>query len=133
MLAIARCIPIHIILRAITVLEAESLRLLLLVPDQQLAVASNELAGRVPSTVSDAEASGAIVVLQRAPNDAGCHLPFDGAALLLALGPMKRSELAARLYVKSGPDAGASTRRSLTTRSRASCSSSRGPHTARAQ
>ncbi len=94
-------LPIHDILRAITPVESELLRLLLLVPDQQLRVVDELGPDRLPSTV--ARELFRAIVLQRAPDDAGVHPPFDGAALLLAVDD-ETAALARALYAKAGPD-----------------------------
>lgn len=95
-------LPIHDILRAITPVESELLRLLLLVPDEQLRVVNELGPDQLPSTV--ARELFRAIVFQRAPNDQGIHPPFDGAALLLALDD-ETAALARALYAKSGPDA----------------------------
>jgi DNA primase len=95
-------LPIHDILRAITPVESELLRLLLLVPDEQLRVVNELGPDQLPSTV--ARELFRAIVLQRAPNDQGVHPPFDGAALLLALDD-ETAALARALYAKAGPDA----------------------------
>jgi DNA primase len=100
-LASPDALPVHDILRAITPVEAELLRLLLLVPDQQLRVADELGPDQLPSTVAR-ELFRAIVLL-RAPNDQGVRPPFDSAALLLALDD-ETAALARALYAKAGPD-----------------------------
>ncbi len=95
-------LPIHDILRAITPVESELLRLLLLVPDQQLRVVDELGPDQLPSTV--ARELFRAIVLQRAPNDHGIHPPFDSAALLLSLDD-ETAALARALYAKAGPDA----------------------------
>ena len=95
-------LPIHDILRAITPVEAELMRLLLLVPDEQLRVVDELGPDQLPSTV--ARELFRAIVLQRAPNDQGVHPPFDAAALLLALDD-ETAALARALYAKEGPDA----------------------------
>ena len=95
-------LPVHDILRAVTAVEAELLRLLLLVPDQQLRVVDELGPDQLPSTVAR-ELFRAIVLL-RAPDDAGIHPPFDGTALLLSLDD-ETAAFARALYAKSGPDA----------------------------
>ena len=89
------------ILRAVTPVEAELLRLLLLVPDQQLRVVEELGPDQLPSTV--ARELFRALVLQRAPNDQGIHPPFDSAALLLAVDE-ETAALARALYAKPGPD-----------------------------
>jgi DNA primase len=101
-LASPDALPVHDILRAITPVESELLRLLLLVPDQQLRVVDELGPDQLPSTV--ARELFRAIVLQRAPNDQGVHPPFDPAALLLALDD-ETAALARALYAKEGPDA----------------------------
>jgi DNA primase len=101
-LASPDALPVHDILRAITPVESELLRLLLLVPDQQLRVVDELGPDQLPSTV--ARELFRAIVLQRAPNDQGVHPPFDSAALLLALDD-ETAALARALYAKNGPDA----------------------------
>ncbi len=100
-LASPDALPIHDILRAITPVEAELLRLLLHVPDQQLRVVDELGPDQLPSTV--ARELFRAIVFQRAPNDQGVHPPFDSAALLLALDD-ETAALARALYAKGGPD-----------------------------
>jgi DNA primase len=95
-------LPIHDILRAITPVESELLRLLLLVPDEQLRVVDELGPDQLPSTV--ARELFRAIVLQRAPNDQGVHPPYDAAALLLSLDD-ETAALARALYAKAGPDA----------------------------
>jgi len=95
-------LPIHDILRAITPVESELLRLLLLVPDEQLRVVNELGPDQLPSEV--ARELFRAIVFQRAPNDHGIHPPFDAAALLLALDD-ETAALARALYAKAGPDA----------------------------
>jgi DNA primase len=95
-------LPVHDILRAITPVESELLRLLLLVPDQQLRVVDELGPDQLPSTV--ARELFRAIVFQRAPDDHGVHPPFDSAALLLALDD-ETAALARALYAKPGPDA----------------------------
>jgi hypothetical protein len=89
------------ILRAVTPVEAELLRLLLLVPDQQLRVAAELGPDQLPSTL--ARELYRAIVLARAPDDHGVHPPFDSASLLLALDD-ETASLARALYAKAGPD-----------------------------
>ena len=95
-------LPIGDILRAVTPVEAELLRLLLLVPDQQPRVADELGPDQLPSTL--ARELYRAIVLQRAPNDQGIRPPFDAAALLLAVDD-ETASLARALYAKTGPDA----------------------------
>jgi DNA primase len=100
-LASPDALPIEAILRAITPVESELLRLLLLVPDQQLRVVEELGPDQLPSTV--ARELFRAIVLQRESDDQGVHPPFDGAALLLALDD-ETAALARALYAKAGPD-----------------------------
>jgi DNA primase len=100
-LASPDALPVNEILRAVTPVEAELLRLLLLVPDQQLKVAEELGPDQLPSTV--ARELFRAMVLQRAPNDQGIHPPFDSAALLLAVDD-ETAAVARALYAKAGPD-----------------------------
>ncbi len=95
-------LPVHDILRAITPVESELLRLLLLVPDEQLRVVNELGPDQLPSEV--ARELFRAIVFQRAPNDQGVHPPFDAAALLLSLDD-ETAALARALYAKAGPDA----------------------------
>jgi DNA primase len=94
-------LPIGEILRAITPVEQELLRLLLLVPEEQLAVVDELGPDLLPSTV--ARELYRAIVLQRAPNDRGVHPPFDRDALLASLDEETRA-LALALYAKALPD-----------------------------
>jgi DNA primase len=76
-------LPIRDILRAMTPVEAELLRLLLLLPEQQLRVVDELGPDQLPSTV--ARELFRAIVFQRAPNDQGVHPPFAWEALLLGL------------------------------------------------
>jgi DNA primase len=82
-LASPDALPIRDILRAMTPVEAELLRLLLLLPDQQLRVVDELGPDQLPSTV--ARELFRAIVLQRAPNDEGVHPPFSWEALVLGL------------------------------------------------
>lgn len=76
-------LPIRDILRAMTPVEAELLRLLLLLPDQQLRVVNELGPDQLPSTV--ARELFRAIVFQRAPNDQGVHPPFSWEGLVLGL------------------------------------------------
>ncbi|HEY6014102.1 MAG TPA: DNA primase [Candidatus Limnocylindrales bacterium] len=82
-------LPIHDILRAITPVESELLRLLLLVPDLQVRVVDELEPDQLPSTV--ARELYRAILTQRAPDDAGTHPPFNWDGLLLALDPEVRA------------------------------------------
>jgi DNA primase len=100
-LASPDALPVADILRAVTPVEAELLRLLLLVPDEQVRVTDQLGPDQLPSTL--ARELYRAIVLQRAANDQGVHPPFDGAALLLLVDD-ETASLARALYAKAGPD-----------------------------
>ncbi|HYH93234.1 MAG TPA: DNA primase [Candidatus Saccharimonadales bacterium] len=100
-LASPDALPVGDILRAVTPVEAELLRLLLLVPDQQLRVGEELGPDQLPSTL--ARELFRAMVLMREADDHGVHPPFDGAALLLSLDD-ETAALARALYAKPGPD-----------------------------
>jgi DNA primase len=100
-LASPDALPILDILRSVTPVEAELLRLLLLVPDQQLRVVDELGPDQLPSTV--ARELFRAIVLQRAPNDEGIHPPFNWEGLLLALDD-ETAALARALVARPGPD-----------------------------
>jgi DNA primase len=79
-LASPDALPIGDILRAVTPVEAELLRLLLLVPEQQLRVTDELGPDQLPSTL--ARELYRAMVLARAPDDHGVHPPFDLAAFV---------------------------------------------------
>jgi DNA primase len=99
-LAAPDALPIGDILRAVTPVEAELLRLLLLLPDQQLRVGEELGPDQLPSTL--ARELFRAIVLQRAPDDHGVHPPFDRTALLLGLDDEVRS-LAQALMAQDRP------------------------------
>jgi DNA primase len=109
-LASPDALPIGDILRAVTPVEAELLRLLLLVPDQQLRVVDELGPDQLPSTL--ARELYRAMVLQRAPDDHGVHPGFDSAALLLAVDD-ETASLARALYAKPGPEPRTLTARQL--------------------
>jgi hypothetical protein len=85
----------------VTPVEAELLRLLLLLPDQQLRVAEELGPDQLPSTL--ARELFRAIVRQRESDDQGVHPPFDGVALLAAIDD-ETASLARALYAKPGPD-----------------------------
>jgi DNA primase len=89
------------VVRAITPVEAELLRLLLLVPDLQLTVVDELAPDQLPSTL--ARELFRAIVLMRAPDDAGVPGRFERARLLDGLDEETRA-LAIALYARSGPD-----------------------------
>ena len=82
-------LPIGDILRAVTPVEAELLRLLLLVPEQQLRVVEELGPDQLPSTL--ARELYRSIVLAREADDHGVHPPFDRAGLMLVLDEETRS------------------------------------------
>ena len=92
------------ILRAITPVEAELLRLLLLVPDEQPRVADDLGPDMLPSTL--ARELFRAIVLGRAPDDDGLRPAFDRTAFLAGLDEEVRA-LAIALLARPGPDPGA--------------------------
>ena len=97
----ADALPVDQILRAVTPVEAELLRLLLLVPDQQLRVADELGPDQLPST--PARELFRAIVRTRAADDKGVHPPFERSAFLEALDDETRA-FALALYAKPGPD-----------------------------
>ena len=100
-LASPDALPIRDILRAITPVEVELLRLMLLVPDQQLRVVAELSSDQLPSTV--ARELFQMIVLQRAPDEQGIHPPFQWESLLLSLDD-ETAALARALAARPGPD-----------------------------
>lgn len=94
-------LPIGDILRAITPVEAELLRLILFLPDQQLEVAEQLGPDLLPSTI--ARELYRAIVLMRAPDDHGVPGRFDRGRLLESLDDETRA-LALAIYAKDGPD-----------------------------
>jgi DNA primase len=92
------------VLRAITPVEAELLRLLLLVPDEQPRVADELGPDLLPSTL--ARELFRAIVLNRAPGDDGLRPGFDRTAFLALLDEEVRA-LAIALLARPGPDPGA--------------------------
>jgi len=89
------------LVKAVTPTEAELLRLLLLVPDEQPRVADMLGPDLLPSTI--ARELFRAIVLQRAPDDDGLRPGFDRAALLAGLDE-ETSALAVALVARPGPD-----------------------------
>jgi DNA primase len=88
-LASPDALPIGDILRAVSPVEAELLRLLLLLPEEQLRVVDQLGPDQLPSTL--ARELYRAIVLARAPDDQGVHPAFDRASLLLGLDEETRS------------------------------------------
>jgi DNA primase len=89
------------VLRAITLVEAELLRLLLLVPDQQPRVVDELGPDQLPSAL--ARELFRAIVAAREPSDAGIVPPWDRDAFLAALDE-ETYALALALYARRGPD-----------------------------
>ena len=89
------------VVRSVSPVEAELLRLILLVPDLQLKVADELAPDQLPSTT--ARELYRAIVLMRAPDDAGVPGPFERGRLLEGLDEETRA-LAIALYARGGPD-----------------------------
>ncbi len=100
-LASADALPIDRILAAISPVEEELLRLLLLAPDQQVRVVDELGPDQLPST--PARELFRAIVLQRAPNDQGIRPPFSMSALMAALDDETRATAQA-ILAKPSPD-----------------------------
>ncbi len=99
----ADALPVDRILAAITPVEEELLRLILLVPDQQLRVADELGPDQLPST--PARELYRAIVLQRDSNDQGIHPPFSMSALMAGLDDEIRA-LAQAILARPSPDLG---------------------------
>ncbi|HET9613418.1 MAG TPA: DNA primase [Candidatus Limnocylindrales bacterium] len=97
----ADALPIDRILAAITPVEEELLRLILLVPDQQLRASDEIGPDQLPST--PARELFRAIVLQRAPNDQGVHPPFSMSTLMSGLDDETRA-LAQAILARPSPD-----------------------------
>ena len=100
----ADALPVDRILAAITPVEEELLRLILLVPDQQLRAADEIGPDQLPST--PARELFRAIVLQRAPNDQGVHPAFSMSALIAGLDDETRA-LAQAILARPSPDVAA--------------------------
>ncbi len=94
------------VVRAVSPVEAELLRLVLLVPSLQIQVADSISPDQLPSTL--ARELLRAVVLMRAPDDHGVPGMFDRTKLLESLDDETRA-LAIGLYARQGPDPAALT------------------------
>jgi DNA primase len=94
-------VPPEELLKAISATEAELLRLLLLVPDQQVHVADELGPDQLPSTL--ARELYRAILLQRAPDERGIRGRWDRDALLAGLDEETRA-LALAIYARPGPD-----------------------------
>jgi len=97
----ADALPVDRILAAITPVEEELLRLILLVPDQQLRAGDEIGPDQLPST--PARELFRAIVLQRAPNDQGVHPPFSMSTLIAGLDDETRA-LAQAILARPSPD-----------------------------
>jgi DNA primase len=97
----ADALPVDRILAAITPVEEELLRLILLVPDQQLRASDEIGPDQLPSTPAR-ELFRAIIV-QREANDQGIHPPFSMSALMAGLVDEVRA-LAQAILARPSPD-----------------------------
>jgi DNA primase len=97
----ADALPVDRILQAITPVEEELLRLILLVPDQQLRASDEIGPDQLPST--PARELFRAIVLQRAANDQGVHPPFSMATLMAGLDDEIRA-LAQAILARPSPD-----------------------------
>lgn len=97
----ADALPIERILAAITPVEEELLRLILLVPEQQLRAGDEISPDQLPST--PARELFRAIVLQRASNDQGVHPPFSMSALMAGLDDETRG-LAQAILARPSPD-----------------------------
>ncbi len=100
-LASADALPVDQILRSITPVEEELLRLLMLAPEQQLRAVDEIGPDQLPSTPAR-ELFRAIVV-QREPNDQGIRPPFSMSALMAGLDDETRATAQA-ILARGGPD-----------------------------
>ncbi len=91
----------ELVVRAISPTEAELLRLLLLMPDQQLRVTEALGPDLLPSTL--ARELYRAIALQRAPDDHGVAGGWDRDRLLAGLDEETRA-LAQAIYARPGPD-----------------------------
>jgi DNA primase len=97
----ADALPVDRILAAITPVEEELLRLILLIPDQQLRAVDEIGPDQLPST--PARELFRAIVLQRAPNDQGVHPAFSMSTLMAGLDDETRA-LAQAILARPSPD-----------------------------
>jgi hypothetical protein len=93
-------LPVGEILRAITKGERDLLRVMLLLPEEQLRIVDRLGPDQLTSAV--ARELYRAIVLHRAPNDQGVHPPFDSAALIASLDD-ETAALARALYAIDSP------------------------------
>jgi DNA primase len=97
----ADALPVDRILQAITPVEEELLRLILLVPDQQLRAGDEIGPDQLPST--PARELFRAIVLSRAADDQGVHPPFSMSSLMAGLDDEIRA-LAQAILARPSPD-----------------------------
>ena len=97
----ADALPVDRILAAITAVEEELLRLILLVPEQQLRASDEIGPDQLPST--PARELFRAIVRQREANDQGVHPPFSMSALMAGLDDETRA-LAQAILARPSPD-----------------------------
>src|SRR3954470_21230805 len=99
----ADALPVDRILAAITPVEEELLRLILLIPDQQLRASDEIGPDQLPST--PARELFRAIVRQREANDQGIHPPFSMSTLIGGLDDEIRA-LAQAILARPSPDLG---------------------------
>ncbi len=100
-LASADALPVDQILKAISPVEEEFLRLLLLAPDQQARAVDEVGPDQLPNEL--ARQLFRALVLQRAPDDHGVRPPFSMSGLMAVLDDATR-ELAQAILARPSPD-----------------------------
>jgi DNA primase len=101
-LASPDALPVGDILRAVSPVEAELLRLLLLLPEQQLRVVNELGPDQLPSTL--ARELYRAIVLGRAPDDHGVHPEFEVVAFVHGIGDGEVQSLAQAVIAMQRPD-----------------------------
>ena len=101
-LASPDALPVGDILRAVSPVEAELLRLLLLLPEQQLRVVDELGPDQLSSTL--ARELYRAIVLARAPDDHGVHPPFEIVAFVNGLEDGEVQSLAQAVIAMQRPD-----------------------------
>jgi DNA primase len=101
-LASPDALPVGDILRAVSPVEAELLRLLLLLPEQQLRVVDELGPDQLPSTL--ARELYRAIVLGRAPDDHGVHPGFEIVAFVNGIGDGEVQSLAQAVIAMQRPD-----------------------------
>jgi len=95
-------LPVGDILRAVSPVEAELLRLLLLLPEQQLRVVDELGPDQLPSTL--ARELYRAIVLERARDDRGVHPGFEVVAFVNGIGDGEVQSLAQAVIAMQRPD-----------------------------